>query len=157
MRRLLIVVVTLAVTLGITAPALASNRVPGGVKRIAVILTYPPRVDGSRRPIRRTLTRLATVRRVIRAVDALQGAQLRGVCPMIMILGPKLTVVFKGGGTAGYPTLAEAEVDVMLGTHGSSGSTACFPIHFSSRGLQTALVGNSFVRLMGGLIGTPIS
>lgn len=157
MRRLLILVVTLAVALGIAAPALASNRVPGGVKRIAVTLTYPPRLDGSRRPIRRTLTKPATVRRVVKAADALEAAQLRVVCPMIVILGPELTVVFKGGAGAGYPTLAEAQVDVMFGMHGSSGSTACFPIHFSARGLQTALVGNSFVRLMGGLIGTPIS
>jgi hypothetical protein len=155
MRRLLIVVVTLALALGVAAPAVASNRVPGTVKQIAVTLTFPPRVGDSRRPVRRTLTRAATVKRVISAVDALKAAQTRIMCPMIMILGPELTVVFRAG-PAG-PTLAEAQAEVTLGTHGSSGSSSCFPIRFSAHGVQTPLIGNSFVRLMGGLIGTPIS
>ncbi len=38
-----------------------------------------------------------TVQRVIRAVNGLQPAKQRIMCPMIMILGPILTVVFKAG------------------------------------------------------------
>jgi len=157
MRRLLIAGVTLALSLGVAAPAVASNRVPGKVRRIAVTLTFPGGVDGSRAPVRRTLTRRTTVLRVVRAVDALQPAKQRIMCPMIMILGPILTVVFKTGRAGSNSALAQAQVQVRTGTHGDSGSSSCFPIRFSARGVQTPLIGNSFVRLMGGLIGTPIS
>lgn len=155
MRRLLILVVTLALALGVAAPAMASNRVPSKVKRIAVTLTFPGGVDGSRPPVRRTLTKRTTVQRVIRAVNGLQPAKQRIVCPMVMILGPVLTIVFRAG-PAG-PALAQAQVQVRTGTQGDSGSSSCFPIRFSAHGVQTPLIGNSFVRLMGGLIGTPIS
>ena len=95
------------------------------------------------------------MQRVIRAVNGLQPAKQRIVCPMVMILGPVLTVVFRAG-PAG-PALAQAQVQVRTGTQGDSGSSSCFPIRFSAHGVQTPLIGNSFVRLMGGLIGTPIS
>ncbi|HEX3803005.1 MAG TPA: hypothetical protein VHV75_09215 [Solirubrobacteraceae bacterium] len=158
MRRLLIVVAILALNLGLAAPALASNRVPSKVKQVTVTLTFPPRTGGSKPPVHRTLTKTATVNRVIKAVDALKAAQTRHtMCPMIEVLGPKLTVVFRAGGAGPNPALAEAQVDVALGTHGSSGSSLCFPIHFSAGSTQVALIGNSFVRLVGGLIGTPIS
>jgi hypothetical protein len=158
MRRLLIAVVTLALALGVAATAVASNRVPGSVRRIAVTLTFPGGVDGSRPTVHRTLTSRTTVQRVIRAVDALQPAKQRIMCPMIMILGPVLTVVFKAGGRAGSnPALAQAQVQVRTGTQGDSGSSSCLPIRLTARGVQTPLIGNSFVRLMGKLIGTPIS
>ena len=155
MRRLLIVVVTLALALGVAGTAVASNRIPGNVKRIAVTLTFPGGVDGSRPPVRRTLTKRTTVQRVIRAVNRLQPAKQRIMCPMIMILGPVLTVVFKAG-PAG-PALAQAQVQVRTGTQGDSGASSCFPIRLTARGVQTPLIGNSFVRLMGGLIGVQIS
>ncbi|HUY58384.1 MAG TPA: hypothetical protein VMV16_01620 [Solirubrobacteraceae bacterium] len=158
MRRLLIVVVTLALALGVAASAVASNRIPGNVRRIAVTLTFPGGVDGSRPPVHRTLTRRTTVQRVIRAVDALQAAKQRIMCPMMMvILGPVLTVVFKAGGAGSNPALAQAQVQVRTGTQGDSGSSSCFPIRLTARGVQTPLIGNSFVRLMGGLIGVQIS
>lgn len=158
MRRLLIVVVTLALALGVAATAVASNRVPANVTRIAVTLTFPGGIDGSRPPVRRTLTKRTTVQRVIKAVNGLQPAKQRIMCPMIMVLGPILTVVFKAGGRAGpNPVLAQAQVQVRTGTQGDSGSSSCFPIRLTARGVQTPLIGNSFVRLMGGLIGTRIS
>jgi hypothetical protein len=157
MRRLLIVVVMVALATGAAAPALATNRVPGNVRQIAVTLTFPPRVGDSRRPVRRTLTRRLTVQRVITAVDALNTAKQRIMCPMIMVLGPELTIVFRAGPARSNPALAQAQVEVTLGTHGSSGSNPCFPIRFSARGVETPLIGNRFVRLIGGLIGTPIS
>jgi hypothetical protein len=155
MRRLLIVVVTLALALGVAATAVASNRIPGNVRRIVVTLTFPGGVDGSRPTVRRTLTKRTTVQRVIRSVNGLQPAKQTIMCPMIMILGPILTVVFKAG-PAG-PALAQAQVQVRTGTHGDSGASSCWPIRLTARGVQTPLIGNSFVRLMGGLIGTPIS
>jgi hypothetical protein len=155
MRRLLIVIAVLTSALALAAPALASNRVPSNVKQVAVTLTFPP-AQNTKKPVHRTLTSPATVKRLITAVDALKAAQTRRVmCPMIEVLGPKLTVVFRATRTG--PALAEAQVDVSLGSHGSSGSSLCFPIHFSAGTTQTALIGNSFVRLVGGLIGTPIS
>ena len=150
-------VVTLALALGVAAPAFASNRVPANVKRIAATLTFPGGIDGSRPTVHRTLTRRTTVQRVIRAVNGLQPSKQRIMCPMIMVPGPILTVVFKAGGAGPNPALAQAQVNVVLGTHGSSGSSPCFPIRFSAHGVQSPLIGNSFVRLMGGLIGTPIS
>ena len=155
MRRLLIVVVTLALALGVAGTAVASNRIPGNVRRIAVTLTFPGGVDGSRPPVHRTLTKRTTVQRVIRAVNGLQPAKQRIMCPMIMILGPILTVVFKAG-PAG-PALAQAQVQVRTGTQGDSGSSSCWPIRLTARVVQTPLIGNSFVRLMGGLIGVQIS
>jgi len=115
----------------------------------------PGGVDGSRPPVHRTLTKRTTVQRVIRAVNGLQPAKQRIMCPMIMILGPILTVVFKAG-PAG-PALAQAQVQVRTGTQGDSGASSCFPIRLTARGVQTPLIGNSFVRLMGGLIGVQIS
>jgi hypothetical protein len=73
---------------------------------------------------------------------------------MIMRLGPDLTVVFRNSsGTA----LAEVSVQVADGTKGDSGSSACFPIRFISGGKSQSLVGNSFVRMMGRMLGTAIS
>ncbi|MGH2860828.1 MAG: hypothetical protein ACRDLT_04880 [Solirubrobacteraceae bacterium] len=139
----------------LAAPALASNRLPRGVKRISVRLTYPLKtVSGSRKPVQRTLTRAATLREAISATNALPRAKRRGVCPMFVILGPQLTVVFRN---AGGTSVAEAQVQVTTGSRGSSGSSACFPIHFSSEGRDASLLGNGWVRMMGRLIGANIS
>jgi hypothetical protein len=157
MRRLLIPVVILALGLSPAAadPAVAGPRVPANVRQIAVTLTFPPQAGGTRRPVRRTLTAAANVRRVIQAADALEAAPTHIMCPMIVFLGPQLTVAFKAGRTGS--TLAEAQVEVTLGTRGSSGESGCFPIRFFARGSHEALVGNSFVRLIGRLIGIAIS
>ena len=140
--------------LGLAAPAFAANRVPRGVTRVSVTLTFAPQTSGSHKPEQRTYTKAKTVDNVVNATDALALAKIRGVCPMIMRLGPDLTVVFKNSsGTE----LASETVQVVDGTKGDSGSSACFPIRFSSAGKGESLLGNSFVRMMGRLLGTAIS
>lgn len=161
MRRLLPAIVTASLLLGLAAlapaSALASGRVPRGVTRISVTLASPPKTPtkiGTGKSVHRTLRRRAIVREVVLATDALQTPRMVGACPMIVILGPHLTVVFEG---AGGVQLAQAEVQVTYGSHGSSGSSMCFPIRYTSGTHSAALVGNSWVRLMGRLIGTAIS
>ncbi|MDE3131920.1 MAG: hypothetical protein KGL16_12275 [Acidobacteriota bacterium] len=123
---------------------------------------------GTGKSVHRILTKPATVRGVVRATDALQAARVVGACPMIMVLGPRLMVLFRGaragggagsGGTGGggRPTLAQAQVQVTYGSRGSSGSSACFPIRYASGAHSATLVGNNWVRLIGRLIGTAIS
>ena len=164
MRRLLPAIVTLGLLLGLAAPAMASNRVPKGITKINVTLTFPSRKPGpqpnnakaltAQKPVRRTLTAAATVTQVVKATDALTVAVRHGVCPMIMRLGPELTVVFRNAsGTA----VATAVVEVTTGNHGTDGSTACFPIHYVSGSKSAPLLGNSGIRMMGKLIGTAIS
>jgi hypothetical protein len=144
---------SLVVVLGLAAPAFAANRVPSGVTRVSVTLTFEP-TSGTRAPEHRTYTKAKTVAGIVNATDALPGAKIHGVCPMIMRLGPDLTVVFRNSsGTE----LAEATVQVVNGTKGDSGSSSCFPIRFTSAGKGQSLLGNSFVRMMGRLLGTPIS
>jgi hypothetical protein len=143
----------LGLLLGLGAPALAlsTKRVPSAVTRISVALTFPLK---SRGPEHRTLTKASTVAEVARATDALQTAEIGGVCPMIVRLGPVLTAVYRNSrGTA----VARAEVQVVQGTRGESGSSPCFPIRFTRGTENTALVGNGWVRMMGHLIGTAIS
>jgi hypothetical protein len=102
----------------------------------------------------RAVTRAATVAAVVRATDALSAPRIVGACPMIMVLGPELTVVYRNSrGTA----LAQAQVQVRAGSRGDSGSSVCFPIHFTSAGRSQSLVGNSFVRMIGRLLGANIS
>jgi hypothetical protein len=153
LRSVLPAIVSLGLLLGLGAPALAlsTRRVPSTAARIGVTLTFPL---GSRGPEHRNLTKAATVVEVVRATNALRTAQTRGVCPMIMRLGPVLTVVFRN---ARGSQLAEAEVQVVQGTHGNSGSSRCFPIRFTRGRQDAALVGNGWVRLIGHLIGTAIS
>ena len=123
------------------------------MNRIVVALTFPTAMQGAGRPIHRTFTHPSKVSAVVNAADMLNAAPLHAMCPMFLRVGPQLTVVFRHGATV----LAELAVAVTLGTHGYSGASACFPIHFTSRGHNQALVGNSFVRKIGSLIGTAIS
>lgn len=97
------------------------------------------------------------MRAVVRGLDALRPARVHGMCPRYIRLGPSLSVVLRSGTGSVHPALAAARVAVALGTHGASGSSACFPIHFSSRRHSEALIGNGFVRLVGRLVGTSIS
>jgi hypothetical protein len=153
MRWLLAPILSLALMLGLAGPAFAANRVPSGVTRVSVTLTFTP-TSGTRKPELRTYTKAKTVAGIVNATDALALAKIHGVCPMIMRLGPDLTVVFRNSsGTE----LAEETVQVVDGTKGDSGSSACFPIRFTSAGKGQSLLGNSFVRMMGRLLGTPIS
>ena len=154
MRRLLAALVTSALFLGLASPALASGRVPAGVSRISVVLTFPPQVGGTHRAIHRTLTGTAAVREIVGAANALRPAPVHGVCPMFVRLGPELTVVFRSDTGR---MLAETRVQVTLGRRGTSGSSYCFPILFSGAGRNQRLVGNGYVRLVGRLIGTNIS
>lgn len=154
MRRLLAPIVCLGLMLVLAAPAYAAGRVPSGVTRVSVTLTFEPTSSNTRSPERRTFTRASSVTQIVKATDALQTAKVRGMCPMIMRIGPELTVVFRNAsGTA----LAEETVQVVDGTKGDSGSSACFPIRFTSAGKGQSLLGNSFVRMMGRLLGTAIS
>lgn len=157
MRRLLAAVVTAGLIVGLAAPALAlaSDRVPHGVTRISVTLTFPLATpSGSHRAGHRTLARAATIAEVVRATDALPVAHLHIMCPMIVRLGPVLTVIFRN---ARGSAVAEAQVQVVPGSHGDSGSSPCFPIRFTRGHTDAALVGNRWVRMMGRLIGTAIS
>ena len=162
-RRLLVGVVTILTVAVLWAagsmPARASGtaRVPVGVRQIVVTLSFLPSGDGHHRSRERTLTRRASVREVVQAADRLTPAVIRGACPLFMRLGPDLTVVFRGG-RRDRLTLAQARVQVVLGRHGDSGASACFPIYFTAgRGGEEPLVGNGFVRLVGRLIGQAIS
>ena len=162
-RRLLVAVVTI-LTVGalwaagsIPAWASGTGRVPVGVREIVVTLSFLPGRDGHYRSLTRTLTHPASVRALTRAADRLTPAVIHGACPLFMRLGPDLTVVFRGG-RRDRLTLAQARVQVALGSHGDSGASACFPIYFTAgRGGEEPLVGNSFVRLVGRLIGQAIS
>lgn len=154
MRRLLPAIAALGLILALAAPAFASNRVPAGVKRISVTLTFPPTVMPQKQAIDRTLTKRSAVREVVVAADALQTAKAVGACPMFLRASPMLTVVFKG---SSGQTLAETRVQVEQGSHGTSGASFCFPIQFTAGSANQRLVGNSYVRLIGRLVGTPIS
>ena len=113
----------------------------------------------------KTLTKAATVHKVVNAADVLQTAQVVKMCPMavplgsrsarlspmFMRLGPELTVVFKG---SSGQTLAQTKVQVEQGSRGTSAASFCFPIQFTAGSQNQRLVGNSFVRLFGRLIGT---
>lgn len=160
MRRLLPLLVTAGLLLALSAPALAGDaradgRLPAAVTKISVSISFPLRtVSGRHRPVHLTLTRASTVADVIAATNALPAAKARGMCPMIMRIGPVLTVVFRNAAGA---ALATATVDVAQGSKGDSGSSYCFPIHFASAGQATALIGNGWVRLIGRLAGTAIS
>ncbi len=163
MRRLRVGVVTILTVAVLWAagsiPARASEtaRVPVGVRQIDVTLSFLPSGEGHYRSLERTLKRRASVREVVQAADRLTPAVIRGACPLFMRLGPDLTVVFRGG-RHDRLTLAQARVQVMLGRRGDSGSSACFPITFyTADGRMQPLVGNSFVRLIGRLIGQAIS
>ena len=159
MRRLLVAIVTLSLFAGLTlepaAEALAAGRVPSGVRTIRVALTDPlKRGPGAHRPVYKTLTRASTVAAVVAATRALPVAKQHGVCPMIMRIGPDLTVSFRN---AAGTTVAQAQVEVAIGSSGQSGSTPCFPIRLVSSGKLTDLLGNSWVRMIGRLIGVTIS
>lgn len=154
MRRLLPAVVTLGLFLALASPALSHDRVPTGVKRINVTLTFPLQGNGPHKAVRRTLTKTATVRHLVGALDLLKAATVHGVCPMFLRLGPELTVIFRG---SSGQRLAETKVQVALGSSGSSGTSYCFPITFSAGSQSQRLLGNGYVRLVGRLIGTAIS
>lgn len=160
MRRLLPLLVTAGLSAALAAPALAghartAHHLPSGITKLDVSISFPLRSgSGRHRPVRLTLTKPATVARVVGAIDALPLAKIRGMCPMIMRIGPVLTVVFRSASGA---QLAVASVDVAQGSRGDSGSSACFPIRLFSAGRTTDLLGNGWVRLMGRLSGTAIS
>jgi hypothetical protein len=121
---------------------------------VSVTLTFESASTNTRGPARKTFTKASSVAQIVDATDALKTATIRGACPMIMRVGPTLTVVFRNSkGTA----LAEETVQVVNGSRGDSGSSACFPIHYTSGGQGWSLVGNGFIRTVGRMLGTPIS
>ncbi len=130
-------------------------RVPRGVRRISVSLTVPfANGPGAHAPVRRTLTRPATVTSVVAATDALPPVRVMHPCPLLLVRGPELALVYRGAHGAALATLM---VQVTLGSAGHSGSSPCFPIRFSRSGHERLLLGNGFVRMVGRLLGTPIS
>jgi hypothetical protein len=155
MRRLLAPIICAGLILGSAAPSLAAaGRVPSAVRKVSVTLTFEPSSSNTRTPEHRTFTKAASVAQIVDATNALVVPKFHGACPMIMRLGPELTVVYRNAsGTA----LAEASVQVVDGNKGDSGSSACFPIHYTSGGEEQSLVGNSFIRMMGRMLGTAIS
>src|SRR5579875_2762523 len=116
MRRLLPAIAALGLCLALASPALASGRVPTGVKRISVTLTLPLQTGGTHKWVRRTVSNAATVHRLVAAADLLHPARSERVCPMLVRFGPELTVVFRG---ASGRTLAQTKVQVTLGSHGA--------------------------------------
>lgn len=139
----------------LAAPALAGGRLPSGITKISVTISFPLRTgSGYRKTVHVALTRPPTVAEVVKATAALPVANARGVCPMFMRLGPELTVVFRN---ASGTEVAAAEVAVIQGSKGESGSSACFPIRLTTAGKSSDLLGNSWVRMMGKLAGTAIS
>jgi hypothetical protein len=140
--------------LAVAAPAFAAGRVPSGVKRVSVTLTANPTTSSTSSAAQRSFTKAASVAQIVRATDALPLAKARGMCPMLMRLGPQLTLVFSN---AKGKAVAQLTVQVEDGTKGDSGSSNCFPIHFMSGDQGASLVGNGFVRMMGRMLGTPIS
>lgn len=159
MRRLLAAFVTaglaLCLSLGPAAPALADSRLPAGIASISVTLSFPlTSGSGSHKPVHKKLTRAATVSEVVGATNKLRVAPGHVVCPMFVRVGPVLAVVFRN--SAGR-ALARAQVQVVQGSRGQSGSSACFPIRLVRSGREANLLGNSWVRMMGRLIGVRIS
>jgi hypothetical protein len=157
MRRLLAAVLTacLAVGLAVPALALAGNRLPSGITRVYLTISFPMTTgSGSHKPVHKTLSKAASVAEAVDATNALPIAKVHVMCPMIMRVGPELTVVFKN---AHGNQVAAAQVQVTQGSKGDSGSSACFPIRFTSSGKISDLLGNSWVRTMGKLVGTSIS
>jgi hypothetical protein len=145
----------LAVGLAVPALALAGNRLPSGITRVYLTISFPLATgSGAHKPVHRTLTRAATVAEAVDATDALPVAKVHVMCPMFMRDGPDLTVVFKN---AHGTQVAGAEVQVVPGSKGDSGSSPCFPIRFTSAGKISDLLGNGWVRMMGRLAGTSIS
>jgi len=148
----------LASTGGIAAGASGARiagHVPPGVQRVRITLTLIGPTAAPGRGVRtRTLTRRVAVRLAIQAADALVPATTHYACPMYMRVGPVLVVSYLSRSGA---VRAQARVEVALGSKGSSGSNACFPISFTAGGRTEALLGEGYVRLMGRLLGVTIS
>ena len=155
MRRLLPAIVTLGLLLGFAAPAMATSRVPKGITKVSLTLTIPASASSARGTQRKTITKAASVAAIVSATNALQAPSTKHmICPMIMRLGPDLTVIFRN---AKGVEVAEATAQVTLGSKGSDGTSPCFPIRLVMGGKSTPLLGNSWIRMMGRMIGTAIS
>lgn len=155
MRRLLPAIVTLGLLLGFAAPAMAAGRVPKGVTKVSFTLTFPlQQQPTARAPEHKTITNAASVAKIVTATNGLQPVTNPGVCPMVMRISDELTVVFRN---AKGVMLAEATSFVALGSRGTDGSSPCFPIRYTSGRKFADVLGNSWIRLMGRMIGTAIS
>jgi hypothetical protein len=143
-------------------PRPSSERVPSGVRRVAITL----RIGSGRSGLRHmhistyVVWRESRVAALVKAFDNLPIVQPPGglSCPLLVAGsdGPALTLQFRAG-PAG-PALARAEVYVTHGTDGFAGFNSCDPIDFWIGGRQqTALTSPTFVRQIGQLIGANIS
>lgn len=139
-----------------TRAAVQSGRVPRGVKRVTVTVTYPELGKAMRAPLVRVLTSPSEVRALVTAVDRLKPLNRHGImCPVLLVDRPVLRLVFSSGSGA---TLAQVRVSVSIGTGGDSGANICFPVMFQTgAGAQRSLVGKALVPLAGRLIGAVIS
>jgi hypothetical protein len=158
MKRILAISALVTLLSTSVAGATASGRMPAGVRRAMVTVTFPPTPNAPTHPIRRLITNAKKVHALIAAVNALKPATTHLMCPAIEVLGPVLTVVYRAGPGPAHPDIAQTKVKVTTGTHGSSGSSSCFPIAFSAGSTHSAaLTSNSYVRLVGRLSGISIS
>lgn len=155
MRRLLPAIVTVGLLLGFAAAAMATSRVPKGITKVNVTLTIPASGSTTRGTQHKTITKAASVAAIVSATDGLQPPSTKHImCPMIMRLGPALTVIFRN---AKGVEVAEATAQVTLGSKGDDGTSPCFPIRLVMGGKSSALLGNGWIRMMGRMIGTAIS
>lgn len=134
MRRLLPAIVTVGLLLGFAAAAMATTRVPKGITKVSLTLTLPPSTTNARTPEHKTITKAASVAAIVSATNALQPAIRHGMCPMILRLGPELTVSFRNAKGA---TVASASAAVTLGSTSNDGTSACSPIRLFNGGKTT--------------------
>jgi hypothetical protein len=136
-----------------------SGPLPRGIHAVVATITFPKvPMYVSRHPIERTFTSAAKVTRLVSLVDGLRPASRRVVCPALVFLGPQLTLAFSAGAGPAHPILAQARVQVVLGSHGHSGQSPCFPIRLEVGGRPlTPRVSSTFVRAVGQAMHVTIS
>lgn len=162
MRRILSVLATVVlVTAGVGQADARAPRalLPGGIRAVSAKINFPDvGVYKSHKPIVHTFTSRTQVAELARMVDSLHPVSGHVVCPAMVILGPTLTLAFRAGRAGSSRVLAEAEVQVVLGSGGHSGDSPCYPIRFSVHGgAVRARLSATFVRAVGRLMGVKIS
>jgi hypothetical protein len=149
-------------------PRSAAERVPAGVRAIAITLRLGPGATG---PVMRpgghvqishyVVWRAPRVRALVGMINGLpivQPAIGPLECPMMLTgsAASELTLAFKTGRTG--RTTAKAQVYIHRGTSWTDGAGTCDPINLWLAGKQqTPLTSPTFVRQIGTLIGAKIS
>jgi hypothetical protein len=149
-------------------PRSAGERVPAGVRAIAITLRLGPGATG---PVMRpgghvqtshyVVWRASRVRTLVDTVNGLpivQPAIGPLECPMMLTgsAASELTLAFETG--RGGKTLTKAQVYIHRGTNWTDGGGVCDPINLWIAGQQqTPLTSATFVKQIGALVGTKIS